>query len=93
MDINTLDQDVQYVIIQTKTVIEPYLNFQEKVMRVIAEDSLQLFKKNDEGLHYVKDRYCKESGPCFSFDDHGRAGVSCERFRYQPTGVKICIKL
>jgi len=93
VDINILVQDVLYVIIQTKTVIDPYLNFQEKVMRVIAEDSLQLFKKNDEGLHFVKDRYCKEPGPCFSFDDHGRAGVSCDRFRYQPTGVKLCVKL
>jgi len=76
----------QFVDIHLTIVIDPYLNFQEKVMRVIAEDSLQLFKKNDEGLHFVKD-------PCFSFDDHGRAGVSCDRFRYQPTGVKICIKL
>ena len=54
MDINILVQDVLYVIIQTKTVIDPYLNFQEKVMRVIAEDSLQLFKKNDEGLHFCQ---------------------------------------
>jgi len=83
----------QFVDIHLTIVIDPYLNFQEKVMRVIAEDSLQLFKKNDEGLHFVKDRYCPEKGPCFSFDDHGRAGVSCDRFRYQPTGVKICIKL
>ena len=83
----------QFVDIHLTIVIDSYLNFQEKVMRVIAEDSLQLFKKNDEGLHFVKDRYCKETGPCFSFDDHGRAGVSCDRFRYQPTGVKICIKL
>ena len=93
MDINILGRDVPYVIIQTKTVTEVFLYFLEGEMRVIAEDSLQLFKKNDEGLHFVKDRYCKEPGPCFSFDDHGRAGVSCDRFRYQPTGVKICIKL
>ena len=77
----------------TTIVTEFYLNFQEKVMRVISEDSLQLLKKNDDGLHFVKDRYCKEPGPCFSFDDHGRASISCECFRYQPTGVKICIKL
>ena len=62
-------------------------------MRVIAEDSLHMSDKDEAGLHHVKDRYCKEQGPCFSFDANGRAGKSCDRFKKLPTGVKICVKL
>ena len=93
MAINILVQDVRYVIIQTKTVIEVCLNFQEKVMRVIAEASLHMSDRDENGIHQVKDRYCPEDGPCFSFDCNGRKNKGCERFRQQPTGVKLCVKL
>ena len=62
-------------------------------MRVIADASLHMSDKNEDGLHHVKDRYCEEAGPCFSFDGNGIVGKSCDRFKKLPTGVKICIKL
>lgn len=60
-------------------------------MRVIPEDSLHMSNQDENGIHAVKDRYCKECGPCFSFNGDGIAGESCERFRKLPTGVKICV--
>ena len=60
--------------------------------RVIAEDSLHMEPRDENGIHAVKDRYCKEEGPCFSFDCNGRADKSCDWFRKQSTGVKLCEK-
>ena len=62
-------------------------------MRVIAEASLKMSDKDENGLHHVKDRYCQEAGSCFSFDANGHAGKCCDRFRKLSTGVKICVKL
>jgi len=61
-------------------------------MRVIAEASLHMSDRDENGLHHVKDRYCKDQGPCFSFDCNGRTGVGCDWFRKLSTGVKICEK-
>jgi len=62
-------------------------------MRVIAEASLRMSDKDENGMHHVKDRYCPEHGPCFSFDGNGISGECCDRFRKLSTGVKICVKL
>ena len=93
MAIITLAQDAQYVIIQTKIATEVFLYFLEGEMRVIAEASLHMSDRDENGIHQVKDRYCQEDGPCFSFDCNGRKNKGCERFRQQPTGVKLCVKL
>ena len=61
--------------------------------RVIAEASLHMSDKDEDGLHHVKDRYCTEPGSCFSFNADGEAGTACSRFKKLPTGVKICVKL
>ncbi|MFA5377946.1 MAG: hypothetical protein WC455_19505 [Dehalococcoidia bacterium] len=61
-------------------------------MRVIAEASLQMSERTGDGLHYVKDRYCKDSElPCFAFDSNGLLKIGCDRFKKLPTGVKICL--
>ena len=93
MAITTLVQDVQYVTGQTKIATEVFLYFLEGEMRVIAEASLHMSDRDENGIHQVKDRYCQEDGPCFSFDCNGRKSKGCERFRQQPTGVKLCVKL
>ena len=72
---------------------EVFLYFLEGEMRVIAEASLHMSDRDENGIHQVKDRYCQEDGPCFSFDCNGRKNKGCERFRQQPTGVKLCVKL
>jgi len=60
-------------------------------MGVICELSLHMSDKDEEtGLHHVKDRYCPEPGPCFSFDCNGRQGPACDHFVKLPTGVKVC---
>ena len=56
-------QDAQYVIIQTKIATEVFLYFLEGEMRVIAEASLHMSDKDENGIHQVKDRYCEEDGP------------------------------
>jgi len=61
-------------------------------MRVIAEDSLHMSDRDENGLHGVKDRYCNMETPCFSFDSNGRVGEGCEHFKKLPTGVKVCTK-
>ena len=61
-------------------------------MRVIAEDSLHMSDRDENGLHGVKDRYCDMETPCFSFDSNGRVGEGCEHFKKLPTGVKVCTK-
>ena len=61
-------------------------------MRVIAEASLHMADKDENGIHRVQDRYCENAGPCFSFDCNGRKGPACDNFKKLPTGVKICTR-
>ena len=60
-------------------------------MRVIPEASLTMSDKDENGLHRVRDRYCKDDSQwCFAFDCNGRQGKSCDRFSMISTGVKFC---
>ena len=61
-------------------------------MRVIAESSMKMSDRDEQGIHRVQDRYCEEEGPCFSFDCNGRSDKACGWFRKLLTGVKICEK-
>ena len=60
--------------------------------RRIPNDSLTMSaKKDDEGFHYVKDRYCDaECAFCFAFDGQGKHFKQCRHFRRGLNGVKIC---
>ena len=61
-------------------------------MRVIAEKNLQMSDRDEKGMHRVKDKTCKDPGPCFCFNCNGRAEPICDRFRKLSTGVKICAR-
>jgi len=62
--------------------------------RRISNDSLTMSAtKDDEGFHYVKDRYCSEDCPyCFAFNGTGRTFKFCDFFRRGLNGAKICQK-
>ena len=60
--------------------------------RRINNDSLTMSAKKDEdGFHRVKDRYCDSSSPyCFAFDGQGKNFKQCSNFRRGLNGAKIC---
>jgi len=48
-------------------------------MRRIAEESLMMIKGGALGMYQVKDRHCKNEGPCFSFNCLEKGGYrQCE---------------
>ena len=60
-------------------------------MRVIPEASLTMTDKDENGMHKVRDRYCKDDSQwCFTLDCNGRKGKSCDRFSMISMGVKFC---